>query len=209
MEEIDIVWNVGFVLLGVAIQSWLDIIGILHKSIIIAVNKSCSLSIMTYFVSGESDIRDLSGIIEKAFESKGYTIKITSKTDVKTVLEATNKYAETFYVDIVNDDPAMVELKNHKVGIRDIEDSIDEWDALLDALGHKFKINGISFEIVLPYKLGIEIKAPKEMKVEDYTIQFLHNNKSRVTATVNNTITANSEALSTLKECLKSFTRLF
>jgi hypothetical protein len=205
----QIIWgavSIFLFFLGIFLDSQYDLLGKAQKEWAKLRNKPCNFSVITYITSLESPIKDITDNLVTAFQNRDYTTRITS-TGARDIFEAQHKKSgETFFIDVTHDDPAMVELKSHHTGINNVIDCLNEWGSVIEALNGKHKITRISFELLLPYSMGIKIKAPKDMRVEDYSINFLHDNRSRINATVNNKITANSEALGRLRECFKALT---
>jgi hypothetical protein len=177
----------------------------LRKSMIKLRNMPAPFTISTYLEGSGTDSKKIAEDVIKVLKELGYSLEITSK-GYKYVLLAQKENLDSFNIEVINDDPAQIILAPIQVGIRDVLGRFEDWEYILEILQNKYgaKLKSISFQIVLPFDIGIQINPPKKLKVDDYEVRLIDENTTKVTATINNTVVLDGTHITALKRCFKN-----
>ena len=138
---------------------------------------------------------NLSGKEKKIHESlmstlqeRGYKIEITEK-GYRTLLKATKENLETLQICLIAEDPFQISIEPVQTTVQSASERLTEITSMLQTVKDtsSSKIESASFEVVLPYNPGVEIKVPQNMKVNSYNVEVIDKNV-KVILSLNNKV---------------------
>ncbi len=112
-----------------------------------------------------------------ALKERNYKIETIEK-GYRTILKATKENLETLQINATADDPFLISIDPVQTTVKTASNRLTEITSILQSAKDfsSSKLEAASFEAVLPYNVGLDVRIPKNMKISDYKIELINGN---------------------------------
>lgn len=112
--------------------------------------------------------------LTETLEEYGYRVEVI-ESGYRTTLKAIKENLETLQLRLIAEDPFQISIEPVQTTVQSASERLTEITSILQKVkdDSSSKIDAASFEVVLPYNPGVEIKVPQSMKVNNYNVEVL------------------------------------